>query len=126
MTLHWAPLPVRVYFILVWHHCHPRDIENLNSYKLVGIWQVLSTGVFTLFCHDVHGFTEEFLSFVTFVFVSCSHVCLLVVSRLLGLTLRRFAPVCSCHRDSLTRGKLAFEQEAVRVSSSLFSIGCCT
>ena len=87
----------------------------------MGICQVLSTGAFTLFCHDVHGFTEDFLSFVTFVFVSCSHVCLLVVSRLLGLTLRHFAPVCSCHQDSLTRGRLAFEQEAVRVSSSLSS-----
>ena len=43
--------------------------------------------------------------------------CLLDVSRLAGLTLRHFAPVCSCHRDSLTRGRLAFEQEAVRVSS---------
>ena len=42
-------------------------------------------------------------------------VCLLDVSRLLGLTLRPFAPVCSCHRDSLTRGRLAIVQEAVRV-----------
>ena len=62
----------------------------------------MSTGAFTLFCNDVHGFTEDFLSlFVIFVLVSCSRICLLVVSRLLGLTLRHFAPVCSCHRDSL-------------------------
>ena len=55
---------------------------------------------------------------------SCSRVCLLVVSRLLGLTLRLFAPVCSCHRDSLTRGRLAIVQDAVRVFfSSVSSIG---
>ena len=35
--------------------------------------------------------------------VSCPRVCLLVVSRLLVFTLRHVAPVCSCHRDSLTR-----------------------
>ena len=59
---------------------------------------------------------KMFLSFfVTFVIVSCSRVCLLVVSRLLGLTLRPFAPVCSCHRGSLTHGRLAIVQEAVRV-----------
>ena len=59
--------------------------------------------------------TEDFLSFfVTFVLVSCSRVCLLHVSRLLGLTLRHFAPVCSCRRVSLTRWRLAIVQEAVR------------
>ena len=85
-----------------------------------GICQVLSTEAFTLFCHDVHGIKEGLLSFfVTLVLVSCSRVCLLVVSRLLGQTLRHFPPVCYCHQDSLTRGRLAFEQEAVRVSSSL-------
>ena len=36
---------------------------------------------------------------------------LLVVSRLLGLTLRPSAPVCCCHRDSLTRWRLALAQE---------------
>ena len=52
------------------------------------ICQVLSTGAFTLFCHVVHGFKEDFMSFfVPFVLVSCSRVCLLDVSRLLGLTL---------------------------------------
>ena len=40
--------------------------------------------------------------------------CLLDVSRPLRLTLRPSAPVCCCHRDSLTRGRLAFAQEAVR------------
>ena len=79
------------------------------------ICEVLSTGAFTLFCHDVHGFTEDFLSFVTFVFVSCSRVCLLVVSRLLGLTLRPSAPVCCCHRASLTRWRLAFQQEGLEL-----------
>ena len=73
-----------------------------------GIGQVLCTGAITLFCHLVHGFTEGFLSFsVTLVQVSCSRVCLLVVSRLLGQTLRHFAPVWCCHRDSLTRWRLA-------------------
>ena len=49
---------------------------------------------------------------------SCSRVCLLDVSRLLSLTLRRSDPVCCCHRDSLTRWRLASSQEAVRVASS--------
>ena len=40
--------------------------------------------------------------------------CLLDVSRLFGLTLRPSALVCCCHRDSLTRGRLALAQEAVR------------
>ena len=61
---------------------------------------------------------DLFSLFVTFVLLSCSRVCLLDVSRLLGLTLRHSAPVCSCHRDSLTRWRLAFAQEAVRVVSS--------
>ena len=59
-----------------------------------------------------------------FVIVSCSRVCLLVVSRLHGLTLRPFALVRGCHRDSLTRGRLASVQEAVRVFFfSVFSFG---
>ena len=62
-----------------------------------------------------------------FVIESCSRVCLLVVSRLLGLTLRPFAPVCSCHWDSLTHGRLAIVQEAMRVFLfPVFSIGFCT
>ena len=40
-------------------------------------------------------------------------------SHLFGLTLRPSAPVCCCHRVSWARGRLAFAQEAVRVSSSL-------
>ena len=56
--------------------------------------------------------------------LSCPRVCLLDVSRLLGLILRPSAPVCCCHRDSLTRGRLALVQEAVRVFFfSVFSIG---
>ena len=103
------------------------------------ICQVLSTGAFTLFCHmydgtmgcslSVHaclffcprtcGRTFVFFAFfVTLVLLSCSRVCLLDVSRLLGLTLRSSVTVCCCHRDSLTRGRLALKQEAVRVSSS--------
>ena len=77
---------------------------------------MLSTGAFTLFCHVVDGSKEGLLSFfATFVMESCSRVCLLVVSSLLGLTLRPSAPVCSCHRDSVTRWRLAIVQEAVRV-----------
>ena len=80
------------------------------------ICQVSSTGAFTLFCHVVHGFTNDLISFfVTFVLLSCSRVCLLDVSRLLGLTLRHFAPVCSCHRDSFVRWRLAIAHEAARV-----------
>ena len=59
--------------------------------------------------------------FVTLVLLSCSRVCLLDVSRLLGLTLRHSGPVCCCHGDSFTRWRLAFAQEAVRVASSASS-----
>ena len=48
---------------------------------------------------------------VTFVLLSSSRVCLLDVSRLLGLTLRPSAPVCSCHWDSLTCWRLALAQK---------------
>ena len=59
------------------------------------ICQVLCTGAFTLFCHVVHGIKEGLLSpFVTCALLSCSRVCLLDVSRLLGLTLRPSALVC--------------------------------
>ena len=43
---------------------------------------------------------------------------LLDVSRLLGLTLRPSAPCLRCHRDSLTRWRLALAHEAARVASS--------
>ena len=43
------------------------------------------------------------------------------VFRLLGLTLRHSAPVCSSHWDSLTRWRLALAQEAARVVSSASS-----
>ena len=73
----------------------------------------------------VHGISEGLHSpSVPFVLLSCPRVCLLVVSRLLGLTLRPSAPVFCCHRDSLTRGRLAIVQEAVRVFFfSVFSNG---
>ena len=61
------------------------------------------------------GFYEGLLFFS---FVVLPTHCLLDVSCLVGLTLRHFAPVCCCHQDSLTRGRLAFEQEVVRVSYS--------
>ena len=54
------------------------------------------------------------LFFLFFFFFVLPTRCLLDVSRLLGLTLRPSAPVCCCHWDSLTRGTLAFAQEAVR------------
>ena len=43
---------------------------------------------------------------------------LLDVSRLLGLALRPSALVLRCHRDSLTRWRLAFAQEVARVASA--------
>ena len=47
----------------------------------------------------VHGFKEDLFSpFVTFVLLSCPRVCLLDVSRFLGLTLNPSAPVCCCHQ----------------------------
>ena len=78
------------------------------------IWWELPIGAFTLFCHVFMVSMKVCSPF----FLSCPRVCLLDVSCLLGLTLRPSAHVCCCHRDSLTRGRLAFEQEAVRVSSS--------
>ena len=65
---------------------------------------------------SVHGINEGLLSLsVPLVLLSCPRVCLLDVSRLFGLKLRHFAPVWSCHRDSLTRWRLAIAQEAARV-----------
>ena len=66
----------------------------------------------------VLGVKEDLIyTFITFVLFSCPRVCLLDVSCLLGPALRPSAPVCCCHRDSLTRWRLALEEEAVRVSS---------
>ena len=98
---------------------------HYSRWQSGGICQVLSTEAFTLFFHDVPGIKESFLSFfVPSVMESCSRVCLLVVFRLLGQTVRHFASVCSCHRDSLTRRRLAIVQEAVRVFFfSVSSIG---
>ena len=74
---------------------------------------------FTLFCHVFDGLMDVVFSlFVTFVLLSWPLVCLLDVSRLLGLTLRSSALVGRSNRDSLTRGRLALAQEAVRVSFS--------
>ena len=72
---------------------------------------VLQCGLHVVFPR-VLGIKEDALSpSVTFVLLSCPRVCLLDVSSLLVLTLRPSAPVCCCHRDSLTRGRLAFAQE---------------
>ena len=71
-------------------------------------WMMVSWALFILLlCH----FCAPF----------CSRNCLLDVSRLLGLTLRHSACVCSCHRDSSTRWRLALAQEAACVVSSMFS-----
>ena len=114
------------------------DLHN-SRWQSGEICQVLSTAAFALFCHVFDGIMDSSLSvhacllpphvrkyvlsssFVTVVLLSCSRVCLLDVSRLLGLTLRHSALVCSCHRDSLTRWRLSFAQEAVRVASSASS-----
>ena len=85
------------------------------------ICQVLSTVAFTLFCHVVDGIMGVFFSFVTFcAFVKLTRLSARV-SRLLGLTLRPSAPVCYCHRDSLTRWRLPLAQEAARDASSASS-----
>ena len=60
------------------------------------------------------------LLFSFLVLLFCTRGSLLDASRLLGLTLRPSAPVCCCHRDSLTRWRLALAQEAVR--GPLFSV----
>ena len=80
------------------------------------ICQVVSTRAFMLSCHVFLVSLKVCSSF--FFCVVLPTRCLLDVSRLLGLTLRPSAPVFCCHQDSLTRRRLAFEQEAVRVSSS--------
>ena len=64
-------------------------------------------------------FYEGLLFLCFFGLLSCPRVCLFDVSCLLGLTLRSSAPVCCCHQVSWARGRLAFGQEAVRVSSSI-------
>ena len=61
-----------------------------------------------------------FFEGLLFFFVVLPTRCLHDVSCLFGLTLRPSAPVFCCHQDSLTRGRLASEQEAVRVSSFQF------
>ena len=85
--------------------------------------QVMSTGSFKLFCHAFWFSLKGCSPFFSYSFVVLPTRCLLDVSCLLRLTLRPSAPVCSCHRDSLTRGRLAILQEAVRVFCSVFSIG---
>ena len=84
--------------------------------------QGVSAGAFTLLCH-AFWFSLKGCFSPCFSFLFCLAVLptfyLLHDSRLFGLTLRPSSPVCSCHRDSLTRGRLAFAQEAVRDSPSL-------
>ena len=103
------------------------------------ICQVLSTEAFTLFCQTCFQGTIAFClhtlrKTAQTVFPLCTLACprgrLFDASRLLGLTLRHSAPVCRCHRDSLTRWRLAFAQEAARVPSAssshlLFLITMC-
>ena len=97
---------------------------HYSRWQSGGICQVLSTRAFTLFCHYLQGFAEVFSPSCYFYDRIVLTRCLLVVSRLLSLRLRHFAPLCSCHWDSLTRGRLAIVQEAVRVFFfSVFSIG---
>ena len=116
----------------------PSSTNDLNNsmWQSGEICQVLFTGAFTLFCLIYDGTMGYSLSvrtclclrtvrknvlssfFVFLVLLSYSRDCLLDVSRLLSLTLRHSAPVCCCHRDSLTRWRLASAQEAVRVASS--------
>ena len=99
----------------------------------VSCWQsgenceAVAAGAFMLLVYALWFSSTRVLSlFICLVFLPTR--CLLDVSRLVGLTLRPSAPVCCCHRDSLTRGRLAFAQEAVRASSfSLFGsapVGC--
>ena len=75
--------------------------------------------------------TAAFTLFISSLWLSYPHGCscgladwpscyLHHVSRLLGLTLRLFAPVFRCHRVSWARGRLALAQEAVRVSPFVF------
>ena len=91
------------------HYCCWQSVENC---------QVVCAVAFTSLCH-AFWFSLQGCSLYCFsVFVFLPTRCLLEVSRLIGLTLRPSAPVCCCHRDSFTRGRLAFAQEAVRVSST--------
>ena len=116
----------------------PSSTNDLNNSRWQSgeICQVFSIGAFTLFCHVYDVTMDSSLSvhacllpphvrkhvlsssFVILVLLSCSRVCLLDVSRLLGLTLRHSAPVCCCHRDSLTRWRLAFAQGSRVISDS--------
>ena len=74
--------------------------------------------------HVVVPHASNFFAGFLFFLLSCLRVCLLDVSRLPGLTLRHFALVCRCHRDSLTLWRLAIAHEAARVIFFfVFSIG---
>ena len=86
------------------------------------ICQATAAAAFTLFNYDCGLLPKEddLLSALPCDLPTCH---LFRDSRLLGLTLRPFAPVFHCHQVSWTRGRLAFAQEAVRVSPfSIFSI----
>ena len=94
------------------------------------ICQALFTEAFTSFCQAYDGtmgstlprhwcllpaHVSENCTFFPSCAPVCPRVCLLDVSRPLGLTLRPSAPVCGCHRDSLRRWRLAIAQEAAHV-----------
>ena len=77
------------------------------------------TGAFTLLCHELLTSMNVCPSSFSFFLVvdlptRLSARCLLSSRPDTASS----APVCCCHRDSLTRGRLVFKQEAVRVSSS--------
>ena len=80
--------------------------------------KVVSAGAFTLLCHAFR-FSLKGCFSPCFFLSSGPRGSLLDVSLLVGLPLRPSDPVCCCHQDSSTRGRLAFAQEAVRDSPSL-------
>ena len=96
--------------------CDPR----ISCWQGGDICQAKAPAAFTLFSCELRSSFNYGCSPFNSVLLSCY---LLDVSRLFGLTLRPSAPVFRCHRVSWARGRLAFAQEALRVSPfSFFSI----
>ena len=91
--------------------CHPRNC----CWQRGDICQAIADAAFTLVSSALWTSPiEDDLLFALVCYLPTFH--LFCDSRLLGLTLRHYAPVFRCHRVSWTRGRLALAQEAVRVS----------
>ena len=95
---------------------------HICCWQRAEICQAIAAAAFTLFNYALQFSTKMRMTSLlssSDVLTACY---LLHDSRLLGPTLRPSAPVCRCHRDSWTRGRLALAQEAVRCPSLSVSL----